>query len=59
MAVLKYKDKNGVWHSAGVIEQSYNPESKNAQSGVAVAEAIEEKIGDVNSILETLVSVEE
>lgn len=35
------------------INQSFDPESKNAQSGVAVAEAINKAVGDINEALET------
>ena len=37
------------------IDQSYNPLSANPQSGVAVAEAVEEIVGDINTILATVV----
>ncbi len=37
------------------VDQTFDPESLNAQSGVAVAEAIEGTVGNINSILETLV----
>ncbi len=45
MPTLKIKDKNGNWVTVnvlkGVTDQTYNPESDNAQSGIAVAEALE------------------
>lgn len=54
MAVLKFKDSNGVIHEIlsikgdpgkdAVTDQTYNPESPNAQSGIAVAEAIDKSI---------------
>ena len=54
MSILKIKDKNGNWISMPTIEgnagetvnidQSYNPQSENAQSGKAVAEAIKDKV---------------
>lgn len=34
-----------------VVDQTYNPESENAQSGKAVAEAINEKLGDIETLL--------
>ena len=39
----------------GEVDQTYNPESENAQSGKAVAEAIEQTIGNVNTVLSTVV----
>ena len=45
MPALKIKDKNGNWVTVnvlkGVTDQTYNPKSENAQSGKAVAEALE------------------
>jgi len=41
------------------IDKVYTPTSDNAQSGKAVAEAIENSLGTVNDILATLVEVEE
>lgn len=49
---------NGVFSKMNV-DQSYNSESENAQSGKAVAEAIEQTVGDINSVLATLVDGEE
>lgn len=40
------------------IDQTYNLESENAQSGTAVAEAIAETVGNINTVLATLVEVE-
>ncbi len=40
-----------------ITDQSYNPNSKNAQSGVAVATAIENSLGEVNNVLASLVDV--
>ena len=37
------------------IDISFNPESENAQSGKAVAEAIEQSIGDISIILSSIV----
>lgn len=37
------------------VDSIYSPTSDNAQSGVAVAEAIEDSIGDINTILATVV----
>ena len=39
------------------VDQIYTPDSVNAQSGVAVAQAIEESIGQINIILDSLVEV--
>ena len=36
-------------------EQRYNPESKKAQSGIAVAEGIDKSVGDINGALSNLV----
>ena len=40
------------------IDQSYDPTSSNTQSGTAVAEAIAETVGNINTVLATLVEVE-
>ena len=40
------------------IEQSYDPTSSKTQSGKAVAEAIAETVGNINTVLATLVEVE-
>lgn len=34
-----------------VIDQTFNPESENAQSGKAVDEAINEKLGNIETLL--------
>ena len=36
------------------VDQTYNPKSKNAQSGIAVAEAINESVGDIETALDEL-----
>lgn len=41
------------------IDKEYSPTSDNAQSGKAVAAAISESVGQINSVLATLVEVEE
>ena len=45
-------EKAGQLYSA---EQTYNAESKKAQSGIAVAEGIEKSVGDINGALSNLV----
>ena len=35
-------------------DQSYNPKSENAQSGIAVEQALNEKIGDIETALDEL-----
>lgn len=47
MSVLRFKDENGdiveitaIKGEPAIIDTQYNPQSKNAQSGTAVAEAI-------------------
>jgi hypothetical protein len=43
-------------------DQSYNKQSKNAQSGFAVAEAlqpIENKIGDIETALDSIIAIQE
>lgn len=44
--------------TGGVVDQNYNPESENAQSGQAVAEAVVGTLGTINEVLATLVGVE-
>lgn len=50
MSGLKYKDKDGNWNNVGTpgggsiaVDQTYNPESGNPQSGKAVAQAVADK----------------
>ena len=45
--------------SGGVVDQTYNPESENAQSGKAVAEAVTNAIGGVNAVLNLIIGGEE
>jgi hypothetical protein len=54
------EDINDIAHSVielekevgqNVIDQTFNPNSENAQSGKAVAEAINEKLGDIETLL--------
>lgn len=40
-------------------DQTYNPESVKAQSGIAVAEGIDESVGDINGALSNLVEPSE
>ena len=44
--------------SGGIVDQTYNPTSENAQSGKAVAQAISNAIGGVNSVLGLIVGGE-
>jgi hypothetical protein len=55
LAVKNAISTSGGGGGAGVIDQTYNPTSKNAQSGVAVAEAIEQTVGDINTVLSSVV----
>lgn len=47
------------------IDQTYNPTSENAQSGIAVAEAVTEakdytntKIGDIDTALDSIIALQ-
>ena len=40
------------------VDNTFNPESHNPQSGKAVAEAVEQSLGYVNMVLAALVEVE-
>lgn len=47
------------------IDQTYNPDSENAQSGIAVAEAVTEakgyidtKIGDIDTALDSIIALQ-
>lgn len=75
MPILRVKDKNGKWRSIPAIkgdrgpqgepgkdaltDQSYDPKSSNAQSGIAVAEGIDKSVGDINGALSNLVEPSE
>lgn len=37
------------------VDQEYNPESKNAQSGIAVAQAIANSLGDTETALDYII----
>lgn len=39
-----------------LTDSEYNPESENAQSGRAVAQAIEETVGNIDAVLSTVVA---
>ena len=58
MPMFKIKDQSGNWipvpvvGSSGTVDQSYDPTSPNAQSGIAVAEAV----SDVSNRVEVLES---
>ena len=47
-ATFELFKKNG--GSSGVVDQTYNPESENAQSGKAVAEAIDNALSDMGNL---------
>lgn len=47
------------------IDQTYNPDSENSQSGIAVAEAVTEakgyidtKIGDIDTALDSIIALQ-
>ena len=41
-----------------VTDQTYNPQSENAQSGIAVAEAINESVGDIETALDNIIAIQ-
>ena len=50
------------------VDQTYNPESENAQSGIAVAQAlsnyhtaevVDGKIGDIETALDNIIAIQE
>lgn len=41
------------------VDQTYNPESKNAQSGIAVAQAINSAVGDIETALDNIIAIQE
>ncbi len=69
MSILKVKNKNGEWVEIiaikgadgkdAVTDQKYDPKSQNAQSGIAVEEAIANSIGNIETILATVVTADE
>ena len=55
-------DNGSIYYWTGlnyVPDRDYSPQSDKAQSGKAVAAAIENSVGQINSVLATLVEVEE
>lgn len=40
------------------VDQTYNRESKNAQSGKAVAEAIQEQLGNIEVALDGIIDIQ-
>ena len=40
------------------VDQEYNPESKNAQSGIAVAQAIANSLGVVEIALDNIIAIQ-
>lgn len=53
------KGEKGDKGDSSVTDQTYNPTSENAQSGVAVAEAIELAIGDIETALDSIIAIQE
>ena len=41
------------------VDQDYLPESSNAQSGIAVSQAINESVGDINTALDEIIALQE
>ena len=41
-----------------ITDQTYNPESKNAQSGKAVAEALATEVGNIETALDNIIAVQ-
>ena len=41
-----------------IVDQEYNPESENAQSGKAVAQAINSTIGDIETALDSIIDIQ-
>ena len=64
MSILKVKNKKGEWIEIpaikgedgkdAVTDQTYNPESENAQSGKAVAEAI----GNIENAIDNIIVIQ-
>ena len=44
--------------SGGVVDLNYDPESPNAQSGIAVAQAIEGAMGDIDAALDSIIALQ-
>lgn len=42
-----------------IVDQVYSSTSKNAQSGIAVAEAISDAVGDISSALDSIIAYQE
>jgi hypothetical protein len=40
------------------VDQTYNPESENAQSGKAVAQAINSTVGDIETALDGIIAIQ-
>ena len=67
MALMKIKREDGKvafvnlggQGGAVAVDQIYNPASENAQSGTAVAQAIEQALGDVSSILDEIIALQD
>lgn len=56
MSFFKVKDENGNWvppEAEEMIDQFYSPESENAQSGFAVAEAVATKMDKFGEVIKS------
>lgn len=51
--------KNIETGGGGTVDQTYDPTSENAQSGKAVAEAITQTVGDIETALDTIIAEQE
>lgn len=49
---------NGKDGKDAVTDPTYNPESENAQSGIAVAEAITQAVGDIETALDNIIEIQ-
>ena len=62
MSFFKVKNENGNWvppETEEMIDQTYNSKSKNAQSGVAVAQAVAQGLGIVETELSNFFELKE
>ena len=53
------KGDKGDKGDAAVIDQTYSTTSENAQSGVAVAQAIEQTVGNIETALDNIIAIQE
>ena len=59
MTIMKVKQQDGTIVNVPlggqtIVDQTYSATSTNAQSGIAVAQAIEQALGEISSALEEL-----